>query len=122
MIDSIVPALSWLPDLSLPAQTFARVAYGVLLLATLVWALPHGRRFFVSERWGGYAESSPWRDVLHSRAAYPFVMGLWMLCALAIISGRGVVWAALVNLVLCRHYFVAMRWRSVIKRSRGACG
>ena len=37
-------------------QAFIRAAYGVLMLATLVQALPHARRFFVSERWGGYAE------------------------------------------------------------------
>lgn len=113
--------MAWLPELTYAGQAGVRMAYGVLLLATLLWALPHGRRFFVSERWGGYAESSPWRDVLHSPTAYPFVMGIWILCAVLLASGRGVVWAALANLVLCRHYFVAMRWRGVL-RGMGAPG
>lgn len=110
-----------MPDLSLPAQAFVRTAYGVLQLATLVWALPHGRRFFVSERWGGYAESSRWRDVIHSTSAFPYVMAAWMASAAALAAGRGVIWAALVNAVLCRHFFVSMRWKGVL-RGMGAPG
>ena len=39
---------------------------GMLLLLTLIRALPEWRRFFTSERWGGYAASGPAVDaVLH---------------------------------------------------------
>ena len=114
-------AASWLPDLSVQAQAFVRTAYGLLLLATLLWALPHGRRFFLSERWGGYAESHRWRDVLHSSAAYPFVIVTWALCAVLLVVDRGTLPAALVNVVLCRHYFIRMRWKGVL-RGMGAPG
>jgi hypothetical protein len=111
----------WPPALSLHAQAFVRIAYGALLLATLLWALPHGRRFFQSERWGGYAESSPWGDRVHSPIAYPLVMGTWLVCALLLMLNRGVLWAALINLVLCRHYFIRLRWRGAL-RGMGAPG
>jgi hypothetical protein len=111
----------WRPELSAQAQAFVRAAYGVLLLATLLWALPHGRRFFVSERWGGYAQSDRWRDVLHSSAAFPFVMAVWAICAVLLVAGRATVPAALVNVLLCRHYFVGMRWKGVL-RGMGAPG
>lgn len=113
--------MAWLPELSLAGQAGVRIAYGVVLLATLSWALPNGRRFFVSERWGGYAESSRWRDMLHSPAAYPLVMGTWLASAALLVVGWAVPVAALVNLALCRHHFVAMRWRSVL-RGMGAPG
>ena len=54
------------PDLSVGTQAFIRVAYGVLMLGTLLWALPQWRRFFVSERWGGYAESSREIDLIQN--------------------------------------------------------
>jgi uncharacterized membrane protein YphA (DoxX/SURF4 family) len=114
-------AAPWLPDLSAPAQAFVRSGYGVLLLATLLWALPHGRRFFLSERWGGYAESDRWRDVAHSAAAYPFVISIWCACAVLLVVGRATLPAALVNVVLCRHYFIRLRWKGVL-RGMGAPG
>ena len=111
----------WLPALSAQAQMFVRTAYGLLLLATLVWALPHGRRFFLSERFGGYAEVDRWRDVVHSAAAYPFLIATWIGCAVLIVIDRFTVPAALVNVVLCRHYFIRMRWKGVL-RGMGAPG
>jgi hypothetical protein len=42
-----------LPELGVATQALIRVAYGVLMTATLVQALPEARRFFLSERWGG---------------------------------------------------------------------
>ena len=110
-----------LPELSAQAQAFVRIAYGVLLLATLLWALPHGRRFFVSERWGGYAESARGRDLLHNPVAYPLLMTTWMLCAILLIIDRATLPAALTNAVLCRHYFIRMRWKGVL-RGMGAPG
>lgn len=114
-------AASWLPALSAQAQAFVRTAYGVLLLATLLWALPHGRRFFLSERFGGYAESDRWSDVMHGAAAYPFVIATWGGCAVLLVIGRGTLPAALMNVVLCRHYFIRMRWKGVL-RGMGAPG
>lgn len=110
-----------LPDLSAQAQMFIRTAYALMLLATLVWALPHGRRFFLSERFGGYAESNRWRDIVHSAAAYPFVIAVWIGCAALLLIDRATVPAAIVNVILCRHYFIRMRWKGVL-RGMGAPG
>ena len=42
----------WMPELSPAAQTLLRAGYGVVLLGFLLMTLPHGRRFFMSERCG----------------------------------------------------------------------
>jgi hypothetical protein len=109
------------PQLSASAQAFIRTAYGILLAGTLVMALPQWRRFFVSERWGGYAQSSRDVDALHNRVVYPLIAALWLACAVLIACGRWSVWAALVNLILCRYFFVRMRWKGVL-RGMGAPG
>jgi hypothetical protein len=109
------------PELGLNAQVFIRIAYGVLLLATLLWTLPQWRRFFVGERWGGYAQSGWDVDALHNPVVSGVVAALWFTCALFLTLGWWTVWAALLNLVLCRYFFVRMRWKGVL-RGMGAPG
>ncbi len=109
------------PQLSLNAQSVFRLVYGILLFAHLVLLLPHGRRFFMSERWQGYAQSSWDVDVIQNPIAYPVVMAVWFLCAVLLTFGRLSMWAALVNLLLCRYFFVHMRWKGVL-RGMGAPG
>ena len=109
------------PQLSLSTQAFVRIAYGVLLMGTLLMALPHWRRFFISERWGGYAQSAWDVDVIQNRIMSLFVMGLWLTCAVLIMTGWWSVWATLLNLILCRYFFVRMRWKGVL-RGMGAPG
>jgi len=115
--------MDWLFDQSLSpsTQSFLRCAYGVLLLLTLGQAVPQARRFFVSERWGGYAQSDRRVDLVQNPYALPLVMGLWMTTAMLLIVGRLTVAASLVNLLLCRYFFVAMRWKGVL-RGMGAPG
>ena len=109
------------PALSLGTQAALRTAYGVLLLLTLGLTLPQARRFFVSDRWGGYARSDPRVDLVQN----PYLLGVvqlaWFTCALLLVLGRYVVAAALVNLVLCRYFFIGMRWKGVL-RGMGAPG
>ena len=112
---------TWLPDLAVETQACLRVAYGLLLTGTLVAALPHGRRFFLSERWGGYAQSSTFTDLLHNPTAYPFVMTAWLASALLVTAGIGSPWSALVSVAISRYYFIDMRWRGVL-RGMGAPG
>ncbi len=109
------------PVLSAPAQALVRVAYGLLMLATLVQALPEARRFFVSERWGGYAASARDVDLIQNPAVMPIVLAVWLGSAVAVVAGWGGVWPALVNLVLCRYFFIHMRWKGVL-RGMGAPG
>ena len=107
--------------LSPAAQSFFRCGYGVLLLLTLAQAVPQARRFFVSERWGGYAQSARRVDLVQNRYLLPVVMGLWVACAALLIGGRWTVMASLLNLLFCRYFFVAMRWKGVL-RGMGAPG
>lgn len=98
-----------------------RAAYGTLLLLTLAAALPHARRYFRSERWGGYAQSSPWVDAIQNPYIAPWLLAAWIASALALIAGQFVVVAAGLNLLLCHYFFIRMRWRGVL-RGMGAPG
>jgi hypothetical protein len=109
------------PQLSESAQAFIRSAYGVLMMATLLQAVPHARRFFLSERWGGYGERGPLVDWVQNPVALPVVLTVWFASALALAIGWAVVPAALANALLCRYFFIHMRWRGVL-RGMGAPG
>jgi len=110
-----------MPELSPQVFALFRTAYGALLLGMLLMTLPHGRRFFVSERWGGYGESTRAVDAVQNPVVYPALMVVWLASALLLIVGEWTFWAALINLILCRYFFVRMRWKSVA-RGMGAPG
>jgi hypothetical protein len=109
------------PQLSFNAQSLFRILYGILLFGHLVLLLPHSRRFFMSERWKGYAQSSWDVDAIQNPFAHPFVMAVWFGCSILLTFGRWTVAAALINLLLCRYFFVHMRWKGVL-RGMGAPG
>ncbi|HEY6805803.1 MAG TPA: hypothetical protein VI306_19645 [Pyrinomonadaceae bacterium] len=109
------------PQLSFEAQALFRILYGILLFSHLVLILPHSRRFFMSERWRGYAKSSWDVDALQNPIVHPLVMALWFLCAVSLVLNRWTVVAALINLFFCRYFFVHMRWKGVL-RGMGAPG
>src|SRR5215217_4316067 len=89
-------AFSWLwPTLSVTTQAFIRIAYGILMLGTLLWALPQWRRFFVSERWGGYAESSREIDFIQNPAGTVVIALLWFASVVLLILGYWTTIAAL---------------------------
>jgi hypothetical protein len=110
-------------DLGLSADTQAlvRIAYGVLLLGTLLHALPHASRFFVSERWGGYTESRPQTDLVLNPRVVPFLLLAWATAGVALVIGKAVVFAAALALLLSRYFFISLRWRGVL-RGMGAPG
>lgn len=112
---------SFLPQLSASTQAFIRSAYGVLMLATIAQAVPEARRFFVSDRWGGYARSSADVDAVQNPVTMPVLLVVWALAAVAMVAGWATPWAALVNLVFCRYFFIHMRWKGVL-RGMGAPG
>src|SRR5471032_3355875 len=97
-------AASLLPTLSLELQAFVRIVYGALLLLTLGASLPHARRYFQSERWGGYAQSTPAIDAVQNPWAGAALMAVWFAAAAGLVIGRVVFIASAVNLVLC-YYF-----------------
>jgi hypothetical protein len=110
-----------LPEMSVTTQAVFRAAYGTVLLGTVLWNSLQGRRFFISERWGGYGQQSVRVDVLQNPVCYPLILAVWIASAVGIILGWGGIWPALVNVLLCRYYFIAMRWSGVL-RGMGAPG
>lgn len=109
------------PSLGPAVLHFIRASYGLLLLATLLGALPHARRYFLSERWGGYGQQGRAVDSLQNPVVLPLLLMVWLTAAVALVIGRDVVIAALVNVLLCRYFFIQMRWRGVL-RGMGAPG
>lgn len=109
------------PTLDPAMQAFIRIAYGVLQLLTLLSAVPHARRYFLSERWGGYAQSSRWTDAVQNPVISSLLLVVWIGTAIALIGGWWIVPAAAVNLLLCHYFFIRMRWRAVL-RGMGAPG
>jgi hypothetical protein len=109
------------PELSASTLAFIRSAYGVLMIATLLQALPNARRFFLSERWGGYGQRGTSADWVQNPVMLPVVLTVWFASVLALAVGWAVVPSAVVNALLCRYFFIHMRWRGVL-RGMGAPG
>lgn len=107
--------------MSIEAQSFFRISYGILLLGTLVSLLPHARRFFLSEKWGGYSEVSLPVNLIQNPWVLPPLLAVWIGSSLFLIAGWWTVPSALVNLLISRYFFVQMRWRGVL-RGMGAPG
>ena len=112
---------AFLPDLGIATQALIRSAYGVLMTATLLQALPEAKRFFLSERWGGYAKSQSDVDLIQNPFVMPVLLTLWIAAAGSIAAGWWMPWAAIVNFILCRYFFIHMRWKGVL-RGMGAPG
>lgn len=109
------------PNLSPEMQGVIRAAYGVLMLLTLVASLPHARRYFMSERWGGFAESGAIVDRIQSPGAIVLLLTAWIAAAIALVAGWWVIAAAAINLACCYYFFNRLRWRSA-SRGMGAPG
>lgn len=107
--------------LSYATVAFIRVAYGSLLLLTLLSLLPSARRFFISEQWRGYSEATRRNNLLQNPIASAFIIALWVSCALCLLQGVFVLPAAAVNVVICHYFCIGMRWQS-ISRGLGAPG
>lgn len=110
-----------LPELSAGLQAFIRSAYGALLLLTLIAALPHARRYFFSEKHGGYTQSGLFANALQHPAVASIWLAAWCVSASALIIGTNVVPAAAFNLVTCYYFFNRLRWTS-LSRGMGAPG
>jgi len=114
-----MPAI--LPQLGASTQSLIRGAYGVLMIATLLQALPEARRFFISDRWRGYAKSQPDVDLIQNPIVMPLLLAAWFAANAALVAGWAAPWAAMVNLVFCRYFFIHMRWKGIL-RGMGAPG
>jgi len=110
-----------LTALSPSVESAVRIAYAGLLILQLIASAPNIVRFFCSERYGGYVESTPWRDRLHRPAVIFPLFALWVICACAILFDVALLPAAAVNFAFARYFYVHMRWKS-IARGMGAPG
>lgn len=109
------------PALGPGLQALIRTAYGGLLVGTLLLAAPHFRRFFLGERWGGYVAAGGQGGLLHHPAVAGPLFLLWLGAGVCLAAGVWTVGAALAALLLARHWFIGLRWRSV-HRGMGAPG
>jgi hypothetical protein len=92
-----------------------RIGCGVLMLATLVRLVPDARRYFLSERWGGYGERG-WRvDLIQNPVVMPALLMAWMGACIALAAGWSPTIAAAINLACCYYFFITMRWRGVLR-------
>ncbi|GIW55144.1 MAG: hypothetical protein KatS3mg082_1548 [Nitrospiraceae bacterium] len=121
MVELFSPQPFLHPELTYSTQVFIRIAYGVLLIATLLWALPQWRRFFLGERWGGYGQSVRSVEVVQNPFVMPVVLTLWFICGGLIATGIWSPWPAGINYLLCRYFFISMRWNGLL-RGMGAPG
>jgi len=114
--------MSFWPELSAAVQHAVQLLYGWILLLVLIHQfVPNWKRFFLSDRWGGYARSGPLADLLLNPFISPLLGIAWASCAVALVSDWHPVVASFANLILCHYFFVASRWRSVL-RGFGAPG
>ena len=109
------------PGISPAVADAVRIGCGVLMLVTLVRLVPDARRYFLSERWGGYGERG-WRvDSIQNPVVLPVLLMAWIGACIALAAGRYPTIAAAINLGCCYYFFIAMRWRGVL-RGLGAPG
>lgn len=108
-------------SLSFPMQALLRSAYGLCLLGTLLFTIPHAHRFFATQAQAGYLDSSPWRDRLLSPAGRSLVLLSWLWSACSLVLGQYSLLAALTALCWARYFFVEMRWKGIC-RGMGAPG
>lgn len=109
------------PTLGPELQALVRSAYAVLMLLTLAAALPHARRYFFGERWGGFTERGQLSNAVQNPAVASFIVAGWIAANVALLIDRFVMPAAAFNLLCCYYFFNRLRWTSV-SRGMGAPG
>ncbi len=109
------------PQISDTMLAVIRTTYGALLIGHFAISLRSWDKFFISEKFGGYAKSSPREDALQNPFASVLIGSAWLGCAIALVCNYHPLMASLINLIICRYYFVEMRWKGVA-RGMGAPG
>lgn len=109
------------PQISPSAETFLRICTGVVLFFQALATAPHALRFYTTERYGGYTDSTPLRDAILRPGVVLALQALWLLSTLAIALGILLPIAALINFALARYFYVNLRWHGIL-RGMGAPG
>lgn len=108
-------ALSW------SVQALIRIGFALCTLGMLGLSLPSAKRFFGSEKFGGYADNGPLTNIVFSPLGRVVLLSSWMASALWLLQDRHTVIAAFLCLLFSRFCFISLRWRS-ISRGMGAPG
>ncbi|MBV8582698.1 MAG: hypothetical protein JO241_01775 [Candidatus Eremiobacteraeota bacterium] len=109
------------PQLSPSAETFLRICAGTLLFFQALATAPHARRFYTTERYGGYTDSTPLRDAILRPQIVVVLEMVWLASILAIVLGFALPVAAAINFALARYFYVRLRWHGIL-RGMGAPG
>lgn len=108
-------ALSW------SVQALIRTGFSLCMLGMIMLSLPSARRFFGSEKYGGYADDEPVLNVVFSPLGRVVFLAVWIASTCWLLVDKHTVAASLVCLLCCRFCFISLRWRS-ISRGMGAPG
>lgn len=108
-------ALSW------SVQTLLRTGFALCMLGMLSLSLPSARRFFGTEKYGGYADDGPFLNLIFSPLGRVVFLAAWIASACWLFMDKHTVLASLFCLLSCRFCFIGLRWRS-ISRGMGAPG
>lgn len=108
-------------SLSQSVQAFLRSGFAICTLGMLLLSLPSAKRFFGSEKYGGYADDEPLLNIVFSPLGRILVLSSWFAAATWLLVDKHTVIASLVCLICSRFCFIALRWRS-ISRGMGAPG
>ena len=113
MVDYL--ALSW------SVQALIRTGFSLCMLGMIMLSLPSARRFFGSEKYGGYADDEPVLNVVFSPLGRVVFLATWIASTCWLLVDKHTVAASVVCLLCCRFCFISLRWRS-ISRGMGAPG
>ncbi|MFA5508687.1 MAG: hypothetical protein WC314_11810 [Vulcanimicrobiota bacterium] len=102
-------------------QELLRMGLALSTLGMLALSLPAARRFFGSEKYGGYADDGRFLNILFSPPGRVLFLSVWIASACWLLADRHTVLASLVCLLCSRFCFVSLRWKS-ISRGMGAPG
>lgn len=91
------------------------------MLGMLGLSLPSAKRFFGSEKFGGYADDDPFLKVIFSPPGRIVLLSGWLASCCWLILDRHTVLASFLCLLMSRLCFISLRWRS-ISRGMGAPG
>lgn len=109
------------PQLLPETQAAIRMIYGALMTGTLLFFFRHGRRFFLSSRYGGYGDTTAKVVAVQNPLVMPLLGAAWLSATVLLTLGKWTVPAAAVNAACCWYFFVALRW-SGLARGLGAPG
>lgn len=109
------------PGFSPGAEALLRVVAGALLFIQGLVTLPHAWRFYSTERYRGYTDSTPFRDIVLHPAGVAIIEFVWLASTLCIAFDRWTFVAALLNFLIARYFFVNLRWHGIL-RGMGAPG